>query len=156
MNPAHLHLITSHVPVLGTSFGLGLLLLALLRKSEELKRVALLVFVVAGLVAVPAYLSGDPAAGVLKRLLPGVVNDATDQHAEIAVLALVGSLALGVVSLVGLIVFRQGRKLPAGFVGFVGLLTLVVCGLLVWTTNLGGQIRHNEIRPQSSAPMQAH
>ena len=151
MNPAHLHLITTHVPVMGTFFGLCLLLLALLRKSEELKRVALLVFVVAALLALPAYLSGPSAADLLRRLMPGMTMDAGDQHVEIAILALAGSLALGAVSLVGLILFRKGRSLSASFLVLVLLLAVLSCGLLSWTANLGGKIRHLEIRPQTSA-----
>jgi len=45
MNWAHVHLLLNHLPVVGTFFGVLLLLLALLRKSEELKRVSLGVFV---------------------------------------------------------------------------------------------------------------
>lgn len=150
MNPAHLHLITTHVPVLGTFFGLCLLLLALLRKSEDLRRVALLVFVAAALTALPSYFSGQPASNLLRRLLPGTTADAGDQHAEVAIVALLGVLALGVAALVGLVVFRKGRSLPAGFLIFVLLLAGVACGLLGWTANLGGRIRHLEIRPQSS------
>jgi hypothetical protein len=38
VNPAHLHLLLNHIPVLGIAFGLALVSLALLRKSEELKK----------------------------------------------------------------------------------------------------------------------
>ena len=151
MNPAHLHLTISHAPVMGTFFGLCLLLFALLRKSEELKRVALLVFVMAALLALPTYLSGPSASDLLRRLMPGMTMDADDQHAESAILALAGSLALGVVSLAGLILFRNGRKPPTSFLVFVLLLAILSCGLLSWTANLGGKIRHIEIRPQTSA-----
>jgi hypothetical protein len=147
MNPAHFHLATTHAPVLGTVFGLGLLLLAVWRKSEELKRVALLGFVVAALLALPAYLSGAPASEMLRQFTPGMTMDASDQHAESAILAFAGSLLSGVVALAGLIHFRQGRKLPAIFLGFVLLLAMVACGLLGWTANLGGKIRHLELVP---------
>lgn len=151
MNPAHPHLLTTHVPVMGTNFGLCLLLFALLRGSEELKRVALPVFVVAALVGLPAYLSGSSASNLLKRVMPGMTMDAGDQHAEIAILALVGSLALGVAALVGLVLFRNGRSLPVGYLVFVLLLAMVACGLLGWTANLDMKIRHLELRSQTSA-----
>lgn len=151
MNPAHLHLITTHLPVMGTFFGLGLLLFALLRRNRQLKSLALLVFVVTALLTLPVYLSGAPASDLLRRLMPGMTMDAGDQHAEMAILALVGSLALGVVSLAGLILFRKGRTPPAAFLVFVLLLAVLSGGLLSWTANLGGRIRHLEIRPQTSA-----
>ena len=61
MNAIHVHLMLTHVPVLGTVFGLGLLLVALWRRSDEVKKVALGVFVLAALFAVPVYLTGEPA-----------------------------------------------------------------------------------------------
>lgn len=149
MNAAHFHLLTTHAPVMGTLFGLCLMLLALRQKSEELKRVALLGFVVAALLALPAYLSGPSASDLLRRSMPGMTMDAGDQHAEIAILALAGSLGLGGVSLAGLIRFRNGRKLPASYLVLVLLLAVVACGLLSWAANLGGKIRHLEIRSQT-------
>jgi hypothetical protein len=35
MNPAHLHLMLNHIPVLGMAFGLALVGLALLRKRRN-------------------------------------------------------------------------------------------------------------------------
>jgi hypothetical protein len=151
MNPAHIHLITSHAPVMGTIFGLCLLFYAHWRKSEDFKHLALLVFVAGALLTLPVYLSGQPASDLLLRLVPGMTMDAGDQHAEIGILALTGSLVLGIVSLVGLILFRKGRKLPAGFLICVLVLAVLSCGFLIWTANLGGKIRHPEIRPQLSA-----
>lgn len=71
MNAPHLHLLLNHVPVLGSAFGLGLLAFALWRKSDELKKTAFGVFVIAALLAVPGYLSGEPAEEGVESL-PGV------------------------------------------------------------------------------------
>jgi hypothetical protein len=98
----------------------------------------------------PAYLSGAPASEVLRQFTPGMTMDASDQHAESAILAVAGSLVLGVVALAGLIHFRKGRRLPRIFLGFVLSLALLACGLLAWTANLGGKIRHLELGRQSS------
>ena len=38
MNPAHLHLMLNHIPVLGTAFGLGLLVFAIWRKGASIRR----------------------------------------------------------------------------------------------------------------------
>ena len=69
MNATHLHLMLNHIPVLGTVFGLGLLVFALWRKSEELKKAALGIFLIVALLAVPVYLTGEPAEGVADLLL---------------------------------------------------------------------------------------
>lgn len=151
MNLSHFHLIITHVPVLGTFFGVGLLLFGWLRRNEEFKRVALLVFVVDALMILPAYLSGPSAADLIGGLMRGMTMDAGDQHAEVAILALAGSLATGIVSLAGLVLFRKVRSVPSGFLALVLLLALLSGALLGWTANLGGRIRHLEIRPQSSA-----
>lgn len=63
MNPAHLHLMLNHIPVLGTAFCMVLVGSALIQKSEELKRVSLGAFVIVALLAIPAYLTGEPAEG---------------------------------------------------------------------------------------------
>jgi uncharacterized membrane protein len=153
MNPAHLHLLTTHIPVVGTFFGLFLLLFGCLRKSDELKRASLLVFLVAAIITLPAYLSGSPTAALLKRLVIGVSMDAGDQHAEVAILGLSGSLVLGVVSLLGLIAFRKSARLPGAFVMLTLFLAVVSCALLAWTANLGAQIRHPEIHQTERAAM---
>jgi hypothetical protein len=152
MNPAHLHLITTHVPVVGTFLGTGLLVYGCCRNSEELKRASLWVLLVMTLLVVAAYLSGAPAAALLKRLMLGVSMDATDQHAEVGILALTGSMVLGAASLTGLFIFRRNKKLPGAYVMLMLALGLLACGLLAWTANLGGKIRHVEIRGIATIP----
>jgi hypothetical protein len=150
MNAAHLHLITTHIPVSGTVLGLALLLLALFRQSEELKRTSLLVFLCAGLLVVPTYLTGAPAAEQMKTVMPGMSLDPGEQHAEMAILALGGSALLGLVSLAGLIAFRPGRPLPTWFLATTLVLGLIASGLMAWTADLGGKVRHTEIRSRAS------
>jgi len=148
MNLTHLHLMLNHLPVLGTPFGLGLLVFGLWRKSEELKKTALGVFVVFTLLAAPAYLTGEPAEDAVKHLL-GASNSAIEQHQEIAGVAFAASGALGVVALSGLLLFSRGKLVPAWFVSLVLAASLIVTGLMAWTANVGGQIRHTEIRANS-------
>ncbi len=146
MNPAYLHLVSAHLPVVGTLLGLALFVIALGTKGEDLKRICLLVFFMVSLLALPTYLSGQPAANMLKRIMPGMAVDQGDQHAEVAVLALTGSLVLGVVALGGLVVFRHRKSLPLGYLLVILLLALGACALMAWTANLGTKIRHLEIR----------
>jgi putative effector of murein hydrolase LrgA (UPF0299 family) len=141
----------SHLPVVGTILGVLLLLLALLRKSEELKRVSLGIFVLTALLALPVYFTGEPAEKVVEHL-PGVAEPLIEEHENAALFALLTAGGAGVVALAGLILFRRAERLPGWIVGAVLVLSLATSGLMGWTANRGGRIRHTEIRADFIAP----
>ena len=145
MNGAHLHLLINHAPVLGTIFGLALLAFAIWRGSDELKKAALGTFVIIALLTVPTYLTGDPAWHVAKGL-PGVSDAIFHQHDDAAGFAFTGSAIVGVLALGGLIWFRGGKPVKKWFSALMLVGAIAVAGLMSWTANLGGQIRHTEIR----------
>jgi uncharacterized membrane protein len=151
MNWAHVHLLLSHLPVIGTIFGVLLLLLALLRKSEELKRVSLGVFVFTALIALPVYFTGEPAEEMVENL-PGVAESLIDKHKDAALFALLMAGGAGVVALAGLILFRRAERLPGWVVAVALVLSLATSVLMGWAANLGGQIRHTEIRAGFTSP----
>lgn len=151
MNQTHLHLLLNHVPVLGTAFGLGLLAFGLGRQSEDLKKAALVVFVLAALLAVPVYLTGEPAEDAVKAL-PGVSMPLAERHEQAAAVAFTADLVLGAAALAGLLLFRRGKTVPAWFGSLVLVVSLVASGLMAWTASLGGQLRHTEIRSGAGAP----
>lgn len=145
MNWAHMHLLLNHVPVLGTLFGLALLLYAVVRRNDGHKRVALGVFTLVALLALPTYFSGEPAEEVVEHRA-GVSEPAIESHEDAALGALAGVEVLGLVALVGLFLSRGGRALPANAARAVVLVAILTAGLMARTANLGGQIRHAEIR----------
>lgn len=145
MNLTHLHLLLNHIPVVGSLCGLGLLAFALWRHSEDIKRAALGVLVLSALVAIPAYLTGEPAEDGV-RGLPGVSQALVERHEAAAGFALGGVLALGALALVGLIWFRGKRLMPAWFGAITLAGALIVSGLMAWAASLGGEVRHTEIR----------
>lgn len=151
MNATHLHLLLNHIPVLGAAFGLGLSVFALWQKSDELKKAALGVFLIIALLAVPVYLTGEPAEGAVKSL-PGVSQPIIEEHERAATVAFTGVLVLGVAAMAGLFFFRRGRRMPAWFGSLILTASLIVSGLMVWTATVGGQIRHTEIRSSGSPP----
>jgi uncharacterized protein DUF389 len=151
MNWAHVHLLLNHLPVIGSIFGVLLLLFALLRKSEELKRVTLGVFVFTALLALPVYFTGEPAAEVVEHL-PRVEASLIEEHQDAALFALLTAEATGVVALAGLILFHRAERLPGRIVGAALVLSLATSGLMLWTANRGGRIRHTEIRDDFKAP----
>jgi hypothetical protein len=150
MNATHLHLILNHIPVLGTAFGLGLLAWGLWRRSEEVKRSAFAVFVLIALFAIPTYLTGEPAEDGVKGL-PGVSSPIIERHEEVAGVALTGVLVLGIGALASLLWFRAGKLIPAWLSVSFLVASLTASGLAAWTANLGGQVRHTEIRSGANA-----
>jgi hypothetical protein len=144
MNPAHWHLALNHIPVLGTAFGMGLIGWAFIRKSEELKTVSLAVFLIVALLTIPVYLTGEPAEHFIEDV-PGVSEDAIHEHEDAATFAFAGILAVGAFSLAGLTLFRRSKPIWITIVVFV--LSIIVFAMMVRTANLGGFVRHQELRP---------
>lgn len=157
MSSAHLHLLLNHIPVLGAAFATLLLVFAMLKKSDDLKKVSLGAFVIAALIAIPVYLTGEPAEEIVEKL-PGVSEAIIGRHEDAALVALIILSVLGVVAIAGLVFFRGNRRIPFWYSSVALLLSLVASGAMAWTANLGGQVRHSEIRngaasaPQSGGP----
>src|SRR5881628_1094402 len=106
MNWAYVHLILNHFPVIGTVLGLLLFLWAMARRSEELKGGACGLFVLAGLLALPTYWTGEPAEDRVKGL-PGVAQALVEEHEDAATFAVIASAVLGALALSGLVLARR-------------------------------------------------
>jgi len=145
MNWAHVHIAFNHVPVIGVIFATLLLAYGLLKKSHELVTVCFGVFVIIAVLTIPVYLTGEGAEEVVERL-PGFSGSVIERHAESALFSLVAILLLGGFALGGLWLFRRSNRIPAWWVTSLLILSMVVGGLVARTANLGGQIRHTEIR----------
>lgn len=144
MSGVHLHLLLNHVPVIGTFIALLLLLVAFVRKSEELKKVTLGFFILIALVTIPVYLTGEPAEEVIENI-PGISEGMIEQHENAALFSLIAVEVAGFIALMGVLVFRRQKRLGNLLAMMTLGLSLVTGGLMAWTANLGGQIRHTEI-----------
>jgi uncharacterized membrane protein len=153
MNPAHVHLLLNHIPVIGIFFGLLLLVVGMAKKSEDLKKMSFVIFVLVALIAIPTYLTGAPAEEIVEHL-PGVSEEMIEEHEEAALTSLVAMEVLGVIALAGFFLFRRPRSAPRWFTTALFVLSIIVGGSMAWTANLGGQIRHTETRADfdDSAP----
>ncbi len=150
MNPAHLHLMLNHLPVVGVPLVAALLGWALLRRSREIYRAALGGAVVLAALTYPVFLTGEPAEESVEDT--GWARERLiHQHEERAEAALIAVLVTGGLAAFGLWQTRGDRK-PGFAVGGVTLAGLVLsAGLLGWTALLGGPIRHDEIRSEATA-----
>ncbi len=146
VNWAHVHLLINHVPVIGVAFTIVLLLIGMARSSEELKKVSLVFFAALAVFTVLVFMTGSPAAKEVRNL-PEVSAAIIHRHSNAALISTIALGILGFLSLGALFLSRGGRAVPARVGWALVFLALVVQGLMAWTANLGGQIRHTEIRP---------
>jgi len=150
MNPAHLHLLVNHLPILGTLFGLLLGIYGAIRRQPPVVRAAFLALIVSGVAGLVAKETGEDAEEIVEHL-PGVDRRALHEHEEAADWATWAGLALAVTAL-GVLVWKR-REPDLGAVPTAGVLLLaaVVFALMARTGNLGGEIRHTEIRTGADA-----
>jgi uncharacterized membrane protein len=144
MNLAHLHLLLNHFPTVGLGIALGLFLAALLKKSEDLKQASFVAFFLLGLVAIPVYLTGSAAQVVLEDQ-PNVSQQVMAAHKDAALLALILMEITGLVAWIALWRFRRWHQTA------VLVLAIVTFGLMARAANIGGHIRHPEIRAAATA-----
>src|ERR1700676_3819185 len=112
MNFAHLHLLLNHFPIIGTIVGLGLFLVSLVGKNEDLRRASLIIFPAMALLAILAFFSGVGAQGAIRKT-PGVSEALIERHQGAAMLALLFMEATGAFSIAAL--WRaQSRPRSAG------------------------------------------
>jgi len=150
MNGLHLHLVLSHLPVLGVLFGTLLLLAGLVRRSRAVEQTALTALVLSGIVAGVTYLTGEGAEEGIEHRVSGA-DLFIERHEEAAILALVIVGIAALVALVTLIHGRRGRPLSRLLLALSLMGAIGATGAFTWVANLGGQVGHPEIRPNAQA-----
>jgi uncharacterized membrane protein len=148
MNTIHLHLLLNHLPVVGSVFAVLLLALALVRRSAELARVSFGFLTLLGAAALIVYLTGEPALDAIEKL-PGFSEGIADRHEDAALVATIVTGTVGALALGALLVYRR-RGVPRWLTTLGFIAALGSTAIMGYTANLGGQIRHTEIRPGST------
>ncbi len=143
-NGPQMHLMLNHLPIVGFIFLVPILLLVIWRGDDRIRRLALLGTFVVALLAIPAYLTGEPAEEGVEHL-PGVTESAIHEHEEAAEASLVVALITGGLALAGYILGRRqpSRLRIATKIVFVG--TLFASTSMAKVGHDGGKIRHPEI-----------
>jgi uncharacterized membrane protein len=158
MNLAHIHLLLNHFPTVGMIIGLGLFLLALIGKSDDLKKASLVVFLGIALLALPTYMSGNAAQEMICKAQgkapcadSSVSKDMIERHEGAALLALAFMELTGAVAWLGLWQYRRMARFSRANLAAVAFFSLVTFGLMAQAANIGGEIRHPEIRDPAPA-----
>ncbi|MFT7231364.1 MAG: putative membrane protein [Cyclobacteriaceae bacterium] len=149
MNGAHWHLVLNHLPIIIPIVGLFMMVGGFLLKSEILKRAAYCIFIVGALTAVAAFSTGEGAEEVVEEI-NGIDERLIHVHEEAAEIFASLLYILGGVSLIGLWANWKEKSfstiISIAIIGFA----LVVLFYAKQTGTTGGEIRHTEIRANSS------
>ena len=150
MDATHFHLVFTHAVVWLAIAGTILLAWGLIRKSADVRNVALGMVLVGGLLAIPVYLTGEEAEHTVEEY--GVSDDVIHEHEESAELATVFLGGYGIFALGALFYLRKrAAAFPGKLVAVALILSFIPAGAMGWTANQGGKIRHPEIT-NSGAP----
>ncbi len=147
MSPTHFHLLLNHFPTIGFIIALTLFVAALVANSDHLKQASLAVFVAVALITIPAYVTGDAAA---KALVESGASDISqsliETHEGAALLSLIFMEITGAFAWLALWNFRRTTRLATSSAAVVLVFAVVTLGLVSRAANIGGEIRHPEIR----------
>ena len=146
-NSAYLHILINHVPVIGTGMVLFVLLYGMIRRSDEIKKLALILMILTAIVTIFVYTSGEKTGQIVEGI-SGVNEDFISPHGEFADWSFKASTVVGIVALALFIIYRK-KHLPMGMVILFFVLVLGVNGMMAWTSHLGGKINHLEIMGES-------
>lgn len=145
MDATHLHLALAHFPIIGTIIGTALLAYGLIIKNFEIQKVAMITFVVMALLTIPVFLTGEEAEEAVEHL-PGFSERLIDEHEELAEIAIWLMGALGVLGIIAYYAIRKNFSFAKIITVITLILSLATFGIFAQVGNLGGQIRHSEIR----------
>ncbi len=151
MNFAHLHLILNHIPVVGIPFLTLFLIFAFIKKNEQMKKFSLVLLCLIGLVILPVFFTGEPAEDLIEDF-PGVTEEIILPHEEMGEKSLVICLVASVLALSSLVIIKNEKLNHQLVMVTIGLAVLSSMSLL-YTANLGGQIRHTENRTPLFKPV---
>jgi hypothetical protein len=150
MHNAHWHLLFNHMPIMGCFFGFLVLIAGIMLKNEIVRKVAYSLLILSSLLTLPAFFTGESAEEAIEHL-PGVSHHLIHEHEEAAEAVLWLAEILGLLAAY-VFYLEHTRHKMAGLLRLV----LVVFNLgtfaaMAKTGNSGGEIRHPEIRKESSS-----
>lgn len=151
MNQTHIHLLITHLPIVGSILGAFVLIHGIWRKSNSALIAAYNVLIISAIGAGIAYATGEGAEEAVEHL-QGFSKNVIEEHAESALASLIGLIVIGVVALIGLFVTLKSATLSRPVALVALFVSLIAFGLVARTGYLGGQIRHTEIGINAVSP----
>lgn len=153
MNPAHLHLLVNHLPIVGFAIGVLLLIATLIFRGDRgVFLASLIVIVMSGAGGLAAQFTGEPAEEVVEGL-PDVPESLVGAHEDAAKFAtIVASITTVLGIVIAVVVFRRDGNIPWIATTTLLVATVTTSAAMAWTGSTGGKIRHTEIRDGAVTP----
>ena len=152
MNAAHWHLLLNHAPFFGVLIGVLILSYGMVVKNKSILQTALVVFIFSMLIAIPVYLTGDPAAHLIKNI-PTLKIDAhlIHEHEEAADIWLCAIIMIGIFSAFIGYWERKNKNQTSILYSFLLIAATIVVAGLANVNYKGAMIRHDEIINSSTS-----
>jgi len=145
MDFTHVHLFLNHLPLIGTFFTLIFLIYFVYKNNIEAVKIFLYVFILLALITIPVVLTGDPAGETVKAI-PGFNESVVDTHEDAGWISFYLMEVIGALAIVGLILIKKSGNIKSWFKYSFIILAVISIVSFGRTANLGGEIRHTEIR----------
>jgi uncharacterized membrane protein len=142
MTAAQLHLMFTHLPVIGLLFTMIVNIYGMVRKNPEIGKLMLIMYVITGIFGLIAYLTGDPAEELLEGKL-GYAESVIEPHETWALIFFIGLMFMTILAGIRLYLLNKSpfnQKTFAFFLIIAALLAVLATG----TALTGGSIRHTE------------
>ncbi|MFN4907666.1 MAG: hypothetical protein ACK475_02460 [Bacteroidota bacterium] len=144
MDGLQLHLLTNHLPIVGTFAALLVVLVGMLRRSDAAISTGLIVYAVMALMAVPAYLSGEEAEERVEQI-SGINEGAIHEHEEMAEVTLWLTVISGLLALGAVITHHRNMKISSKIALAFVIIAIAAFAQAALTGHEGGKIRRPDL-----------
>jgi uncharacterized membrane protein len=138
---AYLHLLSNHFPILGSLFGVLLLVVALLKPNLNTTFSAYIILIISGIGGIVAYFTGEPAEESIEHV-KGISHKVIHIHEEMAENSLFFIFLLTAAAIIGLWAERAKWDSAKKIERITLVIGIVAFILFAFTGYLGGHIRH--------------
>ena len=149
MNDAHLHMVVNHFPIIGTFFGIGILITGIFLKNNSVKNTAYVLFIVAAIFGAFSMGTGEGAEEMVEDF-PNIGKAIIHEHEELAEKFALVLYVTGAFALISLVAAIKKFRLAKIF-SFITLVLALISGIVsIKVGTSGGEIRHTEIRENNA------
>lgn len=149
MTQSHIHLLTNHLPIIGSLLGIIVLIYGIAIKSVHTRNASFLIFIISSIGAVITYLTGEGAEEKVEGIAD-VSKKMIHQHEDFALFALISLIVLGLSAMVAWIISKKNPVVGNKFALLTLFIGIISFALIARTGYLGGLIRHSELRQNIS------